>query len=260
MGSVTMQFLGQAGFILAGENVRIAIDPFVSDSLPGRQFPSPVSIADLASVDLVLVTHEHPDHLDLKGLRDCLEIAPELLVVVPEPVIGFARAGGISQANLVGMQPGQQLSRNGAEIWAVPALHGVGVSDAYTFGREISGGLVRYLGYVVEIDGLRIYHSGDTLDHDGLAETLRDLRVEVALLPVNGRDEQREAQDIVGNLSAAQAADLAVRSGVRTAVPMHYDMFANNPGSPDEFARELAGSSINVLIPERGTTVTLAAR
>lgn len=257
MGSVTMRFLGQAGFVLTSPAVSIAIDPFISDFLPDRQFPCPVPIADLASVGLVLATHEHPDHLDLTGLREWLGVAPDLRVVVPRPVAAIARAGGLPEANIVGLQPGEQFSWNGATIWPVPALHGVSVSDAYSFGTEISGGLVRFLGYVVEIDGLRIYHSGDTLDHDGLAETLRELRTEVALLPVNGRDEAREEQDIVGNLSAAQAADLAIRSGVRIAVPMHYDMFASNPGSPEEFASALEDSGIEVLIPPRGTPVRL---
>lgn len=259
MGSVTMQFLGQAGFVLTGASVSVAIDPFVSDALADRRFPCPVAIADLASVKLVLATHEHPDHLDLKGLREWLEVAPDLRVVVPSPIAAIAREGGVPERNIVGMQPGEQLSLEGVTVWAVPALHGVGISDAYTFGREISGGLVRYLGYVVEIDGLRVYHSGDTLDHNGLAETLRDLRTEVALLPVNGRDAQREAQDIVGNLSAREAADLAIRSGVKTAVPMHYDMFANNPGFPDEFAGALRESGIEVLIPQHGTPVRLGA-
>ncbi|HEU5427498.1 MAG TPA: MBL fold metallo-hydrolase [Actinocrinis sp.] len=257
MGSVTMRFLGQAGFVLSAQNVSVAIDPFISDFLPDRQFPCPVPIAQLASVGLVLATHEHPDHLDLAGLREWLGVAPDLCVVVPQPVVAIAREGGVPEANLVGMQPGERFSWNGVTIWPVPALHGVGVSDAYNFGREISGGLVRYLGYVVEIGALRIYHSGDTLDHDGLAETLRELRTEVALLPVNGRDAAREARDIVGNLSAAEAAGLAVRSGVRTAVPMHYDMFAGNPGSPDEFASALQGSGIEVLIPPRGMPIRL---
>ncbi|HEU5357335.1 MAG TPA: MBL fold metallo-hydrolase [Actinocrinis sp.] len=259
MSSVTMQFLGQAGFVLASENVSIAIDPFISDALPNRQFPPPVPIADLASVSLVLATHEHADHLDLKGLREWLDLNPELRVVLPGPIAAIAREGGVPEDNLIGMQPGEQLPWKGAMIRAVPARHGVGISDAYNFGREISGGHVRYLGYVVEIEGLRIYHSGDTLDHEGLAEMLRDLRTEVALLPVNGRDPQREAQNIVGNLSAAEAADLAIRSGVRIAVPMHYDMFANNPGSPEEFASALEGSDIEVLIPQRGKPVPLSA-
>lgn len=257
MSDVVLQFLGQAGFVLTGQSVSVAIDPCVSDTLDRRLFPSPLSMAQLASVDLVLATHEHADHLDLKGLAEWRALAPELRVVVPRPIIGLAQAGGIPEANLVGMQPGERFSWKGATVRAVPALHGVGTSDAYTFGTEASDRLVRFLGYVVEIDGLRIYHSGDTLDHEGLAETLRELRTDVALLPVNGRDAEREAQNIVGNLSAAEAADLAIRSGVRAAVPMHYDMFASNPGSPSQFVKALEGSGITVLIPARGTPVPL---
>ena len=257
MGNVSLRFLGQAGFVFAGQSVSIAIDPAVSDSLDGRQFPSPVSMAELASVDVVLCTHEHVDHLDLPALRELIALAPDLPVVVPQPVIPIAHAGGVPEANLVGMQPGEQFSWKGATVHAVPALHGVNTTDAYTFGREISGGLVRFLGYVVELDDLRIYHSGDTLDHDELAETLRELRTDVALLPINGRDAEREARNIVGNLSAAQAADLAIRSGVRAAIPMHYDMFAGNPGSPAEFVKALEGSGVTVLVPARGTPIPL---
>jgi L-ascorbate metabolism protein UlaG (beta-lactamase superfamily) len=257
MGNVVLRFLGQAGFILTGGSVSVAIDPFISDSLDGRLFPSPVSMADLASVDFVLCTHEHADHLDVQGLRELLGLAPGLRVVVPRPIIGVARAGGIPEANLVGMQPGEPFFRAGATVWAVPALHGIHMADAYTFGDENCAGLVRFLGYVVEIDGVRIYHSGDTLDHEGLAGTLRELRTDVALLPINGRDAEREARDIVGNLSAAEAADLAIRSGVRAAIPMHYDMFAGNPGSPAQFVRALEGSDITVLIPSRGAPVPL---
>ncbi len=259
-GNITLRFLGQAGFVFtaaSGAGVRVAIDPFISDQLPDRLFPCPVPFADLASVDLVLCTHEHADHLDLKGLRGWLELAPDLRVVVPRPVIGTAREGGVPEANLIGMQPGEQFAWKGAVIRAVPALHGVGTSDAYTFGRELSDGLVRYLGYVVEIDNTRIYHAGDTLDHDDLAETLRELRTDVALLPINGRDAEREARNIVGNLTAQEAADLAIRAGVRAAIPMHYDMFAHNPGSPAQFVKALEGSDVTVLIPARGIPVAL---
>jgi len=257
MGHVSLRFLGQAGFVLTGQSVSVAIDPAVSDSLDGRQFPSPVSMAQLASVDVVLCTHEHMDHLDLPALREWLALAPDMRVVVPLPVIPVAREGGVPEANLVGMQPGEQFSWKGVTVHAVPALHGVEITDAYTFGTEISDGLVRFLGYVVEIDGVRIYHSGDTLDHDGLADTLRELRTDIALLPINGRDAEREARNIVGNMSATQAADLAVRSGVRAAIPMHYDMFAGNPGSPGEFVKALEGTGITVLVPARGTPIPL---
>ena len=50
-------------------------------------------MVDLASVDIVLATHEHPDHLDLKGLGDWLDLAPTLRVVVPQPIVELADDG-----------------------------------------------------------------------------------------------------------------------------------------------------------------------
>jgi len=67
------------------------------------------------------------------------------------------------------------------------------------------GDAVRYLGYVVDTPAGRLYHSGDTVRWPGDAELLGRHRVDLALLPINGRDEEREARDIVGNLDAGEA-------------------------------------------------------
>ena len=79
-------------------------------------------------------------------------------------------------------------------------------------------------------DTFRVFHAGDTIRYDGMAERLRALAVDVALLPINGRSPEREAQDLVGNLDAREAADLAADVGVATIVPMHYELFARNSG------------------------------
>ena len=234
MSSVSVRWLGQAGFVLTGARHSVAVDAFLSD-WPGRLVAPPLSPSDLGRCDVVLATHEHADHLDLPTLLAVRARAPDLPVVVPGPVVPLARSGGLD-GPVLGARPGEPLTvADGLVVHAVPALHGVHVSDAYAFGLPGDGGDHRYLGYVVELDGLRIYHAGDTLDHEGLAEHLRELRVDVALLPINGRDEAREAQDIVGNLDVDEAVDLALRAGIRVLVPMHYDMFAGNRGPVGAF-------------------------
>jgi len=122
-------------------------------------------------------------------------------------------------------------------VHPVPALHGVHVADAYTHGLPGDGDQVRYLGYVLETPAGRLYHAGDTLRWPGQAELLADLGVEVALLPINGRDARREALDIVGNLDAGEALALARDAAVATVVPMHYDLMEGNLGDLDELAR-----------------------
>jgi L-ascorbate metabolism protein UlaG (beta-lactamase superfamily) len=86
-----------------------------------------------------------------------------------------------------------------------------------------------------------------------MASTLRDLEIDVAMLPINGRDREREALGIVGNLSEREAGWLAKEIGARVVIPMHYDLFARNRGYPahlvESVEREYPGTS--VLVPAR---------
>lgn len=79
-----------------------------------------------------------------------------------------------------------------------------------------------------------IYHSGDTLLYEGMAELLQRHKVDVALLPINGRAPERR---VAGNLNAAEAAQLGKQIAARTVIPCHYEMFAFNTADPQDFAR-----------------------
>jgi L-ascorbate metabolism protein UlaG (beta-lactamase superfamily) len=113
----------------------------------------------------------------------------------------------------------------------------VHVADAYTHGLPSDGGQVRYLGYVLDTPAGRVYHAGDTLRWPGQAELLAGLAVDVALLPINGRDAEREARDIVGNLDGAEALALARDAAIGSVVPMHYDLMEGNLADVEAFAR-----------------------
>jgi L-ascorbate 6-phosphate lactonase len=231
-GQVGLTWLGQSGFALRFSSARVLIDPFLSphrDRLVSPPFPP--SAAE--GFDIIACTHEHLDHLDPEALPAIAEASAEARVIVPEPCVEMVVAAGIAPARIVGMQPDAPIELSGITISALPASHGLHPADAYTFGQELAAGKIRYLGYVIRGGGLSVYHAGDTLAYDGLAARLRELHVEVALLPINGRDSAREAMDIVGNMDAAEAAALAAEARVKVVVPMHYDMFAANPGFPE---------------------------
>jgi L-ascorbate metabolism protein UlaG (beta-lactamase superfamily) len=234
--TVRLTWIGQAGFLVTSPATRLAVDPFLSDH-PGRRFPSPVTPGDLAGTELVLATHQHLDHLDVPGLRALLELDGRARVVVPAPAVPDAVEAGLPPGRLVGARPGEPVAAGDVTVHPVPALHGVHVTDAYSHGLPADGDQVRYLGYVLETPDGRLYHAGDTLRWDGQAELLRRHRVEVALLPINGRDPEREAQDIVGNLDHAEALALARDAGVGTVVPMHYDLMDGNLGDLAALAR-----------------------
>ena len=236
--TVRLTWIGQAGFLIRTQATRLALDPFLSDH-PDRRYPSPVGPGDLAGTELVLASHQHLDHLDAPALAALLELDDRARVVVPAPVVADAVEAGLPSDRLVAARPGAPIGAGDVTVHPVPALHGVHVADAYSFGLPGDGGQVRYLGYVLETPDGRLYHAGDTLRFDGQAELLRRHRVDVALLPINGRDEQREARDLVGNLDAGEALALARDAGVGAVVPMHYELMEGNLGDVEE-ARRLA--------------------
>jgi L-ascorbate metabolism protein UlaG (beta-lactamase superfamily) len=120
------------------------------------------------------------------------------------------------------------------------------VASAHESVEVDAVGRCRYLGYVIEFGGWAVYHSGDTVLHPGLAKSLRPFRIDIALLPINGRSPERR---VAGNLNAREAAWLGREIGARMVIPCHYDMFAFNTASVDGFviaARE-AGQSYQVV-------------
>src|SRR5439155_8533514 len=110
-------------------------------------------------------------------------------VVIPAPLVDQVDAFGYGFAT-VGVQPGDsvELSEQ-VRLEVLPAWHGFEVADGYTEGRGDDGlGLARFVGYVIRTPGLSIYHSGDTIVTHKLREALAAASVDVALLPINGRD------------------------------------------------------------------------
>ncbi len=251
-GQVALWWLGQSGFALRGGDATLLLDPFLSTG-HDRLVPRPFAPEQATGVDAILCSHEHLDHLDADSLPAMAAASPGAAVVVPAPIVSQVTDLGIAPDRVIGAQPEQPIELRGLTVHPLPAWHGIDVADAYGFGRELSGGRYRYLGYVVEADGVRVYHAGDTLVYEGMEEWLRRLAPDVALLPINGRDRFREEQNLVGNMDHREAAQLADAVGVGLLVPMHFDMFAANLGFPahlvDFVQRHHPG--LAVMLPDR---------
>lgn len=251
-GQVALWWLGQSGFALHAGNTNLLLDPFLSHN-PDRVTEAPITAEQCDWVDAVACTHQHIDHFDAPTIKTIGSVAPDAKIVVPTPIEFMATDLGIAGDRVVGAQPGESISLGDLTIHPVPAHHGIHMADAYTDGAAESDGLVRFLGYVVEANGVHVYHAGDTLVFDGLVETLKDLRIDVALLPINGRSYFREQQDLVGNMGPRDAAELAKRIGASMLVPMHYDAFPHNLGYPDHLV-EVTGQphpDLSIMIPGR---------
>jgi L-ascorbate metabolism protein UlaG (beta-lactamase superfamily) len=258
--SVAMWWLGQASIALRGAGTTLYIDPFFSD-YPDRLVPPTFTPTMAAPADYVLCTHEHVDHFDPQTLPGLAQASPHARFVVPLPVVEQTRALGIAPERVLGTQPGEVLQLGAVTLFSVPACHGLKAPPAtYDFGFVEREGksLYRFLGYILEIGGVRVYHAGDTVIYDGMVERLRELEIDLAFLPINGRNYFREQRNIVGNMDEREAADLAAAAGVKLLVPIHYEMFAANQGRPGALVDYVQARypQLSCLIPAHGRRFT----
>jgi L-ascorbate 6-phosphate lactonase len=227
---VSVTWYGQAGFRLVAGDSRVLIDPFLTDRAD-RRYPPPAGPADFADITLVLCTHEHLDHLDLPFLREFCAVNAGARIIVPAPVIQIAVDGGLDRERLVGAVPGE---------------------------GDGGSGPVRFLGYAVEVGGVRFFHAGDGLLYPELPGAVSALAPDVLLLPINGRDHMREARGIVGNMNETEAAWLCSQVAPSYVIPMHYEAIAANTGDPGHFTSLVHESAAaTVLVPPRATPITL---
>ena len=258
---VSVTWYGQAGFRLVAGDSRVLIDPFLTDRAD-RRYQPPAGPADFADITLVLCTHEHVDHLDLPFLRDLCAVNARARIIVPAPVVEIAVDGGLDRERLVGAAPGQELTEGNVTVNPVPALHGLGGDKpvVYEFAPEEEGGSgpVRFLGYAVEVGGVRFFHAGDGLLYPELPGAVSALAPDVLMIPINGRDHMREVRGIVGNMNETEAAWLCSQVAPSYVIPMHYEAIASNTGDPGRFTSLVHESAAaTVLVPPRAKPITL---
>ena len=240
MSGMELWWLGQSGFRLRDPDGGpvVFVDPFLSPH-QDRTWEAPLSPDELGrQADVILCSHQHLDHFDQPALRAAAAASgARFTLVVPRPIVHIALELGIPSERVIGAQPKESLEVAGVPVHPVPARHGVDVSDAYTFGEQLSDGLVRYLGYVIELGGVRAYHAGDGIPYDGQAEIVGAFHPQLALLPINGRDFYRETErNMVGNMDFREAVRLAVDLGAQALIPMHWELFPHNRGFPGDLA------------------------
>ena len=234
-------WLGQSGFLVQWQGRHLLFDPYLSDSLTKkyadtdkphvRMTARVVEPGRLDFVDVTTSTHNHTDHLDAETLGPLREANPDVRLVVPEANRPFAADRlDVDPDALVGLDAGTSVGVAGFKLTGVPAAHEELEKD--------EDGRHRFLGYVAEAGPWTLYHSGDTVRYDGMAEALSPWDIDVAFLPINGKKPERR---VAGNLDGPQAAALAKEIGAGLAIPCHYEMFAFNTAPPDAFVAACEG-------------------
>ena len=234
-GTIGLVALGQAGVAVRSGDDLVLIDLFTS-SRRERLLEPVIDPRSLHDVTAVLATHEHGDHLDLPAWQQLADASPGARFVVAEPLVPMVTESGIPRERVIGVRVGRPVGLGSATLTAVPARHAVDVVDGYSLGDPVAP---RWIGYVVELGGVRLYHAGDTLAHPRITRAVASLRPDIALLPINGRSAEREQRNVVGNMSPDQAARVARDLSVALAIPMHFDTIRGNTGRPDAFVRAM---------------------
>jgi L-ascorbate 6-phosphate lactonase len=255
-GELLIFALGQSGYALRGADALVLIDPWLSKQLEEqddfvRPAPPPLRPEEVEAADLVCITHEHPDHLDPVTVGAIAAQVPDAIFLAPAPAVGLVEEAGVPRARIHPAFDGVALEAVGARVTALRAAHELhpDAYGGYRFWRDERGDH-RSLSYLVELDDHRIFHAGDGIWWTGMEDALRELEPDVAILPINGRDAMREARGIWGNLSADEAAALAVAAGVPAVIPCHFDGVEGNLGDPDAFLAALPdGIRAHVLHP-----------
>ena len=244
-GGLSIFALGQSGYALRGEDSLVLIDPWLSTALEEEEGvirPAPPALRpeEVEAADLVCVTHEHADHLDPRTLAAIAAQVPDAIFLAPAPAVGLVEGAGVAPTRIHPSHAGVALEAAGARVTAVEAAHELhpDAFGGYRFWRDERGDH-RALSYLIELDGHRVFHAGDTIWWPGMEDALRELEPDIAILPINGRDAMREARGLWGNLTADEAAALAVAAGVPAVIPCHFDGVAGNLGDPAAFVAAL---------------------
>jgi len=209
-------FLGQAGYLVRAGECTLAIDPYLTDSAAkespsfSRRLPVPLVPEDM-HVDILIVTHDHLDHLD-----------PETIDRYPYKDNTSFVAPRFTSEKLVGLGvPESQITRVGVGETA----QAKGVTVTGVFALPTGPDALDTTGYLVTFpNGRSFYHASDTAFCRLLLRAAP--RAEVLLVPINGK---------WGNLDVEEAAELTETVDPRFVLPNHYDLMALNSENPETF-------------------------
>ena len=195
---------------LGHDCMRIDVDPVI--------YFDPYEIEPGVEAGILLITHEHYDHC---AIDDVKKVLGEDTVIVTEKDAAAKLADALGAAvkgKITIVAPGDTLTVKGISISAVPS---------YNVDKEFHPKSNGWLGFVVEIDGVKVYHAGDT----DLIPEMDDITCDIAFLPVSGTYV----------MTADEAVAAAERINPTVAIPMHYGALVGDDGDAESFQKGLDG-------------------
>jgi L-ascorbate metabolism protein UlaG (beta-lactamase superfamily) len=185
-----IEWAGNASIRLTGEKT-IYVDPAAN--------------VKSAPADIVLITHEHHDHFNKVAVKRL--IGPETIVIAPAEYID----------GTVILKAGEKTVAHGLEIEAVPAYN----IDKHRPHPKEKG----WVGYIITLDGIRIYVSGDT---DRIPE-MKEIKADIAILSVGGSYMMNDQEGVLAALDIQP----------KIVIPVHYLGVVANPGADKRLKKGL---------------------
>jgi len=228
-GQIALFYLGQESILIKTEEKYLLFDAYLSDYVDKnccsenvkwvRRYAPPMSPDELDFVDYIFCSHSHYDHTDPWTLNAIAQVNCKAKYIIPAPFVEKMVEYGVRKDDIIPAYADEKIILDGIEVTPIPAAH-----EELSPDKE---GRYDCLGFKVVIDGITVFHAGDCCVYEGLAERL--IGTDVMMLPVNGRSYfQRYVRDIIGNMTAGEAAELCRVTEARIMIPMHFDLYDVN--------------------------------
>jgi L-ascorbate metabolism protein UlaG (beta-lactamase superfamily) len=250
-------WLGQNGFLIKSKSCVFITDPYLSDFAEQwtfgwknehvRMSNIPIQAKELTDIDFVLCSHDHVDHIDPFSIPIIALRNPNTKFITPK--VARTRMLGlfVNEDNLFLMRGQDILEFDQFTVHAIPAAHSEVTYD------DDNG--YHFLSYIIQVDGLTIFHGGDTILYEGQGDYLKNFSIDLAFLPINGR--QPKELEFEPNLTIDEAIEFAQAIKAKMVIPMHYDMYTLNTANIADFITQ-AKDKINYRITQIGVPFLLS--
>lgn len=219
--NIEIKWLGHSGFMVKSKSgVVIYLDPFKISPNTGKD--------EKDKADFIFITHSHYDHCSIEDIRRLTKNGTRI-ICTPDCQSKFKHIFENIKVNVTEPDSRAEFSDEKIKYWCV---------RAYNINKNYHQKEEDWVGYIIQVDDVLIYHAGDT---DFIPEMKSIKEIDLALLPIGG----------TYTMNAGEAAKAASIIRPKIAVPMHYGSLSENKEDAEIFVRLCSSEGVDAKVMER---------